>query len=192
MNPKDASNDLKPKRKYISVLDIFEILILLLGIFLSFSSTIKPLKYTLKYMWSFSFTILGLIFVVIMIILIRKKFVSLIGIGLILVYMFVAGFGVVVCEMNAVRMQKISVFEGKEVVLTIDDSFYKWDGKSVSYDPSNMEYVGISGLTEKTILCTVDGESKKFGIYLDSQQREVYYIEISPSGAGIFLKLTKK
>ena len=89
-------------------------------------------------------------------------------------------------------MQKISVFEGKEVVLTIDDSFYKWDGKSVSYDPSNMEYVGISGSTEKTILCTVDGESKKFGIYLDSQQREVYYIEISPSGAGIFLKLTKK
>lgn len=78
MNPKDASNDLKPKRKYISVLGIFEILILLLGIFLSFSSTIKPLKYTLKYMWSFSFTILGLIFVVIMIILIRKKFVSLI------------------------------------------------------------------------------------------------------------------
>ena len=177
MNPKDASNDLKPKRKYISVLGIFEILILLLGIFLSFSSTIKPL---------------GLIFVVIMIILIRKKFVSLIGIGLILVYLFVAGFGAVVCEMNAVRMQKISVFEGKEVVLTIDDSFYKWDGKSVSYDPSNMEYVGISGSTEKTILCTVDGESKKFGIYLDSQQREVYYIEISPSGAGIFLKLTKK
>ena len=192
MNPKDASNDLKPKRKYISVLGIFEILILLLGIFLSFSSTIKPLKYTLKYMWGFSFTILGLIFVVIMIILIRKKFVSLIGIGLILVYLFVAGFGAVVCEMNAVRMQKISVFEGKEVVLTIDDSFYTWDGKSVSYDPSNMEYVGISGSTEKTILCTVDGESKKFGIYLDSQQREVYYIEISPSGAGIFLKLTKK
>jgi hypothetical protein len=57
LNSKDASNDLKPKRKHISVLGIFEILILLLGIFLSFFSTIKPLKYTLKYMWSFSFTI---------------------------------------------------------------------------------------------------------------------------------------
>ena len=40
MNPKDASNDLKPKRKYISVLGIFEILILLLGMASRISSRI--------------------------------------------------------------------------------------------------------------------------------------------------------
>ena len=33
---------------------------------------------------------------------------------------------------------------------------------------------------------------KKFGIYSDKQQSDVYYIEISPSGAGIFLKLIKE
>ena len=75
MNTDDISKGLKLKRKYFSILGILEILILLLGVVLSVSSTIKPLRYTLNYLWCFCFPVLGIAFVVIMIILIRKKFV---------------------------------------------------------------------------------------------------------------------
>ena len=192
MSKKNFAEESESKEKYISILGIFETLILLLGAVCSVKSTIKPIKYTLDYLWCFGFPILGIVFVAIMIIFIRKRYVILIGMALIFIYIFVAGFGAIVCEVNYMRLKTVSYFKDKEVVLTVDDSTYKWDGKSVSYNPENMEYVDDSGSNGKTYTCKVSGDTYKHAIYSDTQQKDVYYLEISSSGTGIYLRLEQQ
>ena len=80
------------KRK-ISPLIIIEAVILAFGVFLSIQATVKPLRFTTKYIWCFVFPLLGIGMILFLLLRLRKKFTSLIGIGLILLYLFAAGYG---------------------------------------------------------------------------------------------------
>ena len=179
------------KKTTVSTLVIFEIMILLLGIGMSIASTFKALQYTLKYVWCFLFPVLGIILVVTLIIMIRKKRAALIGLAFICIYLLTAGFGAIVCEVNSSRLRILSQFDGKEVTVSFADSVYIWDGSSVTYDPRNMEpYSEISGGGE--YLCMVGGEKKSYVLYSDREKQAVYYLEVSSAGTGIYFILSPK
>ena len=107
-----------------------EILILLFGVAMSLSSTIKVLRYTSKYIWCFVFPLIGLGLVAFLIIKIRKRFIWIIGIFFIFLYMFVGGYGAYICEVNTVRLKRIQFYEGKEVIAIMDGKTYSWDGET--------------------------------------------------------------
>lgn len=126
----------KTDEPYISILGIFEIIVLALGVIISISATIKPLKYTNKYAWCFVFAVIGLVFIIVLAKNLKKRYAWLLGACLIFVYIFVAGFGAIVCEVNASRLRQLSYYEGKNVYTYVNDVRYEWDGESVTYDPS--------------------------------------------------------
>ncbi|MCR4695950.1 MAG: hypothetical protein K5654_01410 [Lachnospiraceae bacterium] len=176
------------KKRGVSILGIFEILILLLGVAISIRTTIKPLHYTTKYVWCFGIALIGLVFIAILIILLKKRFVWLIGALLIFIYIYVAGFGAIVCEVNAGRLKRVSWYEGKEVIAVLDDTTYVWDGKSVIYNSSDLEILDKSRL--KTCEITVDGESRNCEIYKEPDPRHIF-LEVESSSTGIYFVLTR-
>ncbi len=179
------------EKSSISAFVIFEIIILILGIGMSIASTLKPLKYTMKYAWCFAFPVLGAFFVIALILMIRKKRAALIGVILAFVYLCTAGFGAIVCEVNTTRLRLLTHFEGKSVTVSFDDSVYEWDGKSVTYDPSKLE-VDSKASGREDFACMVGGEKKDYLLYTDKGDRDVYYLEVSSAGTGIFLILSPK
>ena len=173
----------------ISLLTILEIIILAIGVAISTGSTVKPLKYTTKYVWCFIFPILGVVLIIFLIKGIRKKMSGLLGLGFIIMYIFVGGFGAFVCELNSSRLNRVSFFEGKEVRAVLGETEYKWDGESVSYNPEKLSYIEPSEKMNPVI--TVDGENKKYGA-LTSSEDDCLYLEIYGGGTGIFLKLSQQ
>lgn len=170
------------KRK-ISPLIIIEAVILAFGVFLSIQATVKPLRFTTKYIWCFVFPLLGIGMILFLLLRLRKKFTSLIGIGLILLYLFAAGYGYFICELNYSRLNKISFFEGKEVKIVYDDTEYKWDGESVTYERN-----GLINIESGEMKITLDGEDIRYGV-LRKPEDDNLYLEIYGGGTGIFLKL---
>ena len=179
----------QPKKKRISILAIIEILVLLFGVLLSVSSTVKPLPYTLRYVWCFVFALLGIAMIAVLIVLIRKRFVWLLGFAFIIIYLFAAGGGAFICELNTSRLKRVDYFRNKEIIATINDTTYTWDGKSVLYDRSELEDIDYS-ILEKVIV-TIDGEESSYGLVqcIDSSDLA---IEVYGGGTGIFLILSPK
>ena len=64
----------KTDRSGVSILGIFEMIILAIGVIISIKASIKPLKYTNKYMWCFMFAVIGLIFIVILAKSLKKRY----------------------------------------------------------------------------------------------------------------------
>lgn len=180
---KDEVTDIMPKRR-VSIPAIVEILILLLGTVMSMSSTIKPLRYTAKYVWCFVFPILGVGLIMFLILTIRKKLIWLFGLFFIIFYLFVGGYGAFVCELNASRLKRVQFYEGKEVMALIDGVTYSWDGESVTYDYEGLEYIDPA----KDVKVLVNGEEKRYGVLGSADSLDIY-IEIYGGGTGIFLKL---
>ena len=175
----------KTEENYISILGIFEIIVLALGVFISVSTSIKPLKYTNKYVWCFAFSVVGLVFIFILARNLKKRYAWLLGACLIFVYIFIAGFGAIVCEVNASRLRQLSYYEGKNVYTFVSDVMYEWDGKSVTYDPSSLK-----PLSESYQL-RVGDESKVCVIYEKEQSKELF-AEVFSGGTGIYLILEPK
>ena len=94
---------------------IIESIILSLGVIISFQGTLKAALLSSKYIPYFLFAVLGIAFIVILIRLIKKKLTYLLGIGFIVFYLIFAGFGYVVCEMNAGRLKRLDYYEDKMV-----------------------------------------------------------------------------
>ena len=180
---------IQPKKKRISILAIIEIIILTFGVLQSVSSTVKPLPYTLRYVWCFIFALLGIAMIAVLIVLIRKRFVWLLGFAFIIIYLFAAGSGAFTCELNASRLRRVDYFRNKEVIATINDTTYTWDGESVLYDRSELEDIDYS-ILEKVIV-TIDGEESSYGLVqcIDSPN---IAIEVYGGGTGIFLILSPK
>lgn len=178
-------------KQSVSLFTIIEILILIFGVILSISSTVKTLKYTNKYVWCFAFAVLGVVFIAILIYNIKKKLIWLLGIVLILLYLIIAGFGAIVCEMNSARLNRLSYYKGKSVEVKIDDIIYEWDGQSVTYDPRELTYISESLEADHKIRILVDGEEKKNNIYVNPQNDNIY-LEITGGGTGIYLILEPK
>lgn len=178
-------------KKAVSLFTIIEIMILVFGVISSISSTVKTLKYTNKYVWCFAFAVLGVVFIAILIYNIKKKLIWLSGIALILLYLIIAGFGAIVCEMNSARLNRLSYYKGKSVEVKIDDVAYKWDGQSVTYDPRELTYISESLDGDHKIRILVDGEEKKNNILINPNNDNIY-LEITGGGTGIYLILESK
>ena len=178
----------KSNKGDISILGIFEICILVLGVGMSVTSTIKPLKYTLDYLWCFAFTLLGMVLIVPLILLIKKRYVWLIGALFILFYIYVGGFGAFICELNYSRLHRVSFFEGKQILAEMGGRTYRWDGRSVSYNDENLNYLNNLRNYEDDIILFIDGEETENMLY-DSSVDENLYMQIYGGGTGIFLIL---
>ena len=185
---KDINEELPEKRR-ISLFAIIEIIVLAIGVAMSFSSTVKPLKYTMRYAWCFIFPLLGVGLIAFLIVKIRKKLIWLIGLGFIIMYLITAGYGAFVCELNCSRLKRISGFTGKEVRAVLGEIEYTWDGESASYNPENLEYMKPDDRLNLKV--TVDGEKAHYGV-LTSSDDDCLYLEIYGGGTGIFLKLSPK
>ena len=98
---------------------IIESIILGIGVLLSIQGTAKAVGYSDSYIPYFSLAALGIVFIVILILLRKKKLNFLLGIGFIIVYLYVAGFGYIVCVQNAARMRRLGYYEGKAIEITI-------------------------------------------------------------------------
>ncbi len=183
-NNKTENADQKAR---ISFFTIIEICILALGVAMSISSTLKPLHYTVKYAWCIVFPILGTAMIIYLIVKIRKKRIWLTGAGFIILYLFVAGYGAYICELNSARFKRLSYFAGKEVKAILGDTEYIWDGESVSYNSDKLEY--IEPIEKQNLTITVNGDFKQYGA-LKSSEDNCIYLEIYGGGTGIFLKLS--
>ena len=126
------------------VLTIIECVILALGVLLSFQGTLKAVMLSGKYLPYFLFAVLGIAFIVILILLIKKRLTYLLGIGFILFYMVFAGFGYAVCEMNASRMKRLDYYEDKTVWLVIDGESYAWT-REACYNSEDLEPLDVGG-----------------------------------------------
>ncbi len=182
------NSEKKSKKSYISILGIFEICVLAFGLAMSVSSTIKPLKYTLDYLWCFAFPLLGVALIVPMVLLIKKRYVWIIGALFIIFYLYVGGFGAIVCELNYSRLHRVSFYEGKQISAEIGGQIYRWDGESVTYDGENLNYLNNSGNRGDDIVLFVDGEETE-GMLYESTVDKNYYMLIYGGGTGIYLIL---
>jgi len=177
-------------KKAVSLFTIIEIMILVFGVISSISSTVKTLKYTNKYVWCFAFAVLGVVFIAVLIYNIKKKLTWLLGIGLIFIYLIVAGYGAIVCELNSARLNRLSYYKGKSVEVKIDDVIYEWDGQSVTYDSRELTYISESLEGNHAIHILVDGEEKKNNILINPDN-DTIYLEITGGGTGIYLILSQ-
>ena len=171
--------------KQISLFTIIEILILAFGVFLSVHSTLKPLKYTYNYAWCFIFAFLGIGFIAVLIIFIKKKWIWIVGSGLIFGYLIIAGFGSIVCEMNYSRLRYLEYYKDKTIQADVDSVDYEWDQQSVTYNSSGLEYYGMDLSSSQSSLAysnssmpiavIIDGEKTSYPVYKDSVSENVYY-----------------
>ena len=175
----------KTDRSNVSIVSKFEMIILAIGVIISINATLKPLKYTNKYMWCFIFAAIGLVFIVILAKNLKKRYACLLGACLIFMYIFVAGFGAIVCEVNASRLRQLSYYEGKNIYTYVNDIKYEWDGKSVTYDPSRLKPL------DETLNFWVGDESKSYIVYTKEQSDQLF-AEVFSGETGIFLILDPK
>ena len=179
--------DEKQSRGSISPLAVFCSFVLVFGIVLSVTSTLKPLKYSKAYVWYFGFAVEGVVFIVLLLVLLRKRFAGLLGLVLVFIYLFTAGFGAMLCEVNAMRLGRLKYYESKTITATIDGVDYEWDQKSVTYNSENLKYWDELQEESKYAIY-VDGEKRNLGIYVSDKDENIY-IEIYPGGTGMYLIL---
>ena len=177
----------KPKGK-VSVFAVIEMIILAFGVAMSLSSTIKVLRVTDKYIWCFVFAAVGFLLIVILAVNIRKKYTWLAGIIFIVFYLFFAGYGAFVCELNASRIKKVEYYSEQGVTAEVGDVSYEWDRESVTYNPDGLEYLDES--VEPYQKIRIGEEERKLCIYTGSDPN-VIYIEVYSGGTGIFLILSR-
>ncbi len=182
--------DLIQEKGRISVITVIEIGILIIGILMSISGTIPTFAYTFRYVWTFGFAILGIVFVILLIVRIRKRFTWLIGIVCIVVYLYAAGYGYIICAMNTTRMRRLEFFEGKRIYAVIDETTYEWDGESVCYSSHELTELEHEYDTEAhTVQIWVDDEKRNYALYTDMNTSNIY-MQIYGGGTGDFLVLS--
>lgn len=169
-------------------LTIAECIILIIGVMISISGTIKAVSYSTSYIPYFAFAVLGIVFTVVLFILRSKRFTFLAGIGMIFFYLIFAGFAYIVCSVNAQRMRRLEYYSGKEVVLYIGDDRYDWTGEGF-YQSENLEPVDVS---DKDAYVTIDGEvrNEKFVYMMPGDENTVYY-DIYSGCTGDYLVMEK-
>lgn len=169
-------------------LTVVECLILVFGVILSITGTVKAVKLSTSYIPYFWFAVLGIVFAVVLFILRKKRFTFLAGIGMIAIYLIVAGFAYIVCTVNATRMRNLLFYEGKIIVMTIDDKHYVWNGEGY-YNSSDLKPVDVR---EQNAFISVDGEDKELSfVYMNPGDEDTVYYEISGRNAGEYLVMER-
>ena len=146
-------------------LTIIECIILAFGTVLSFQGALKASVLSASYIPYFLFTALGIAFIVILICFRKKRFTFLLGIGFIVFYLFFAGFGYIVCEMNAARIKRLNYYKDKDVILYIGEDRYSWTGE---------------GFYQSEDLRPLDVTSDKACIFINDEKRDVHFVYVMP------------
>ena len=163
---------------------IIECIILALGVLLSAQGTFKVYQLSSKYAPLFLLALLGIIFIAILIIFMKKKFTYILGIGFIMFYVVFAGFGFIVCEVNAARIRRLDYYEEKTVELEIDGETYEWTGEAF-YDSMDLEPLDVGG---KETCFVVDGEKRDISfVYVMPGDEDTIYYEIYSGATGDYL-----
>ena len=167
---------------------IIESIILGIGVLLSIQGTAKAVGYSDSYIPYFSLAALGIVFIVILILLRKKKLNFLLGIGFIVVYLYVAGFGYIVCVQNAARMWRLGYYEGKAIEITIGEDRYVWTGEAY-YRSTDLEPVDVR---DKDASITIDGEPGSVSfVYSKPGEEDTIYYNIYSGSTGDYLVLDK-
>ena len=167
---------------------IIESIILGIGVLLSIQGTAKAVGYSDSYIPYFSLAALGIVFIVILILLRKKKLNFLLGIGFIIVYLYVAGFGYIVCVQNAARMWRLGYYEGKAIEITIGEDRYVWTGEAY-YRSADLEPVDVR---DKDASITIDGEPGSVSfVYAKPGEEDTIYYNIYSGSTGDYLVLDK-
>ena len=184
----NESRELKVKLKYISILAIFEMVILFIGVLMSIRSTTRVLKYDFKYAGYYAFALLGLAFIAILILLVKKKYAWIIGLTFIIVFLIVGGFADLVCEANYSRLKKVNYYKGKTITAEYNGNYYEWDGESYFFYRKDMVLEDHPSVNNDYKLY-IDGEESKMCIYTSPEDTENIYIEIFGGDIGAYLIL---
>ena len=167
---------------------IIESIILGIGVLLSIQGTAKAVGYSSSYIPYFALAALGIVFIVILILLRKKKLNFLLGIGFIVVYLYVAGFGYIVCVQNAARMWRLGYYEGKAIEITIGEDRYVWTGEAY-YRSTDLEPVDVR---DKDASITIDGEPGSVSfIYAKPGEEDTIYYNIYSGSTGDYLVMDK-
>jgi hypothetical protein len=167
---------------------IIESIILGIGVLLSIQGTAKAVGYSDSYIPYFLLAALGIVFIVILFLLRKKKFTFLLGIGFIIVYLYVAGFGYIVCVQNAARMRRLGYYEGKAIEITIGEDRYVWTGEAY-YRSADLEPVDVR---DKDASITIDGEPGSVSfVYAKPGEEDTIYYDIYSGSTGDYLVLDK-
>ena len=167
---------------------IIECIILAFGIILSIQGTLKAANLSSKYYPYFIFAVLGIAFIVILVKLMKKRFTFLLGIGFIMFYMIFAGFGYIVCEMNAARIKRLNYYKDKDVSLEIDGESYEWT-KEAFYNSENLEPLDVGG-NEAYFVVNGDRNRVSFVYVMPGEDDTIYY-EIYGGATGDYLIMKK-
>ena len=81
------------------VLVVIECFVLLIGVLISLASTFSAVQYSISYIPFFFFGVMGLVFIVSLLRQTDKWSTVLMGLGFIIIYLILAGFGALVCVM---------------------------------------------------------------------------------------------
>ena len=167
---------------------IIECNILALGVILSIQGTLKAAQLSSKYVPYYLFAVLGIAFIVILISLIKKRFTFLLGIAFILFYLIFAGFGYIVCEMNAARIKRVNYYKDKTISLEIDGDYYAWTGEAY-YNSAELKPLDVS---EDQAYFIINGDKRQVSfVYLMPGEDDTVYYEIYGGATGDFLIMKK-
>jgi len=167
---------------------VIECIILGLGVLLSIQGTAKAVSCSDSYIPYFLLAALGIAFIAVLLILRKKRFTFLIGIGMIHLYLIVAGFGYIVCVQNAARMRRLDYYKGKEIVALIGEDRYVWTGEAF-YQSRDLKPVDVR---EYRASVTIESETRSLNfIYVLPGDEETIYYEIYGGSTGDYLVLKK-
>ena len=157
-----------------------EILILFVGVIWSAVGTASTFEYSNDYIWCLGFVALGLAFIM-MLIFIRKSWMEIVGLGLILIYMVTAGLGYMFCVVYRTRMHRLYQYRDKEVVVNVSGDRYVWDHESYEIGMKDKKKVGNAQVI-------IDGKEVSFEVFA-SGDHEYVYVEYFSDAAEEYMKL---
>lgn len=167
---------------------IIECIILALGSLLSIQGTLKAYRLSSEYAPLFLFALLGIIFIAVLLIFIKRRFTYILGVGFIIFYVIFAGFGYIVCNVNAARIRRVRYYEGKTVELQIDGKSYAWTGEAF-YKFKDLEPMDVS---EREAYFVVDGEKTQINfVYVMPGEDDTIYYEFYGGSTGDYLIMTE-
>jgi len=147
---------------------ILEAMILLFFTLVSFMGTSKAVAYSYSYIIYYLVAVVGILFVGVLRFLRKKSFVVLLGILLIMIYVYVAFITWFACSIATDDMSFLKVYEGKEIVIHIGDETYEWNGEAFFHSAKDFELVRLDGEKDN---CEINGE-KQENIYCVRMKHE--------------------
>ena len=169
-------------------LTVIECIILAIGVLLSILGTVKAVKQSDAYIPYFLFAVLGIAFIVILICLIKKRFTFLAGIGFIVFYLIFAGFGYIVCEVNATRLKRLSYYKDKEVRLVIGSDEYAWTGEAVF---SSKDLTPLDVRKDNAVFKSGNEKLNVGFVYYKPGENDTVYYEFSSGATGNYMVMRK-